>query len=101
MALIEVTHIDVGSDLEGVRHGLTRKHHMGEDREGVFLAEGSDPEFASDLVVCRREAYPVAVQVSIHSRMVHHNPYRRAARRSAPMCGCRSPSDKTMLGGAG
>jgi hypothetical protein len=46
---------------------------VGEDREGVFLAEGSHTELPPKLLVGRREAYPVAVQVSVHGRMVHHN----------------------------
>jgi hypothetical protein len=41
VALVKVADVDVGPHLEYVRHRLTGEHHVGEDRQSVFLAEGS------------------------------------------------------------
>ena len=70
--LVKVADIDVGSHFKDVRHRLTGEHHMAEDRQRVFLVEGSDTELAPEFVVWR-EPDPVAMQVSIHGRIVHHN----------------------------
>ena len=73
MALIKIPHIDVRQHFENIRHYLPSEHHVGDDRVGVVLAKGSHTELVRELLVRRREAYPVAVQVSVHPEML---PYK-------------------------